>query len=89
MFAIEQARQDKTTKVSDKENEIYDTLVLAYEMVMRGYRFSNLSISRSAATEFRVDPDDDKAIIPPFCAVDSLGENVAKSIVAAREQKPF
>ncbi len=89
MFAIEQARQDKTQKVPDKENQIYDTLVLAYEMVMRGFHFSNISITRSAATEFRVDPDDDRAIIPPFSALDSLGDNVAKSIVAAREEKPF
>lgn len=89
MYGIQQTRQDKTQKVSDKELAIYDGLELALEMVMRGFHFSNLSISRSAATEFRVDPDDDKAIIPPFTSVDSLGANVAKSIVAAREEREF
>ncbi|MCF0246266.1 MAG: hypothetical protein HUJ55_05530, partial [Ileibacterium sp.] len=59
------------------------------EMSVRGFHFSNMSIHRSAATEFRVDPDDPKAIIPPFTALDSLGENVAKSIVKAREERDF
>lgn len=89
MAGIALARQDKTQKIADKELAIYDTLELALEMSMRGFHFSNISISRSAATEFRVDPEDDKAIIPPFTALDSLGESVAKSIVAAREDREF
>ena len=89
MYAITQAKNDKTQEVTDKELAIYDTLELAYEMVCRGYHFTKLDIRRSAATEFLPDPDDEKAIVPPFSAVDSLGENVAKSIVAAREQRDF
>mgnify|MGYP004442136079 FL=1 len=89
MYEIQKMRQDKFTKVSDKELAIYDTLELALEMSVRGFHFSNMSIHRSAATEFRVDPDDPKAIIPPFTALDSLGENVAKSIVKAREERDF
>ena len=67
----------------------YDTLELALEMVLRGYRFTNLSITRSAATEFRVDPDNPKMIIPPFTSLDGLGDNVGKSIVKAREERAF
>lgn len=89
MFEIETARQDKAQKVSDKELAIYDTLELANEMVMRGYHFSPMSVSRSDATEFIMDPDDEYGIIPPFTAVDALGANVARSIVRAREEKPF
>jgi DNA polymerase-3 subunit alpha (Gram-positive type) len=89
MKKISEARADKTRKVEAKELAIYDTLELAREMHMRGYHFARLSIYRSAANEFTIDPDDDKAIIPPFTAIDSLGENVAKSIVAAREESPF
>ena len=55
----------------------------------RGYRFSNIDIDKSLATEFRVLPDDLKTIIPPFTTVDGLGANVAKSIVEAREQGEF
>lgn len=89
MYEIEMERQDKTRKVEAKELAIYDTLELAYEMEMRGYHISPLSISRSAATEFILDPDDERSIIPPFTTVDALGENVAKSIVKAREEKEF
>ena len=66
MADIKHMKEDKTQKPSDKELAIYDTLELALEMVLRGFRFSNISINRSAATEFIVDPDDPKAIIPPF-----------------------
>lgn len=72
-----------------KDKAIYDTLELALEMVLRGYRFTNLSITRSAATEFRVDPTNPKRIIPPFTSLDGLGDNVGKSIVKAREERDF
>ena len=89
MTDIRRAREDKTQKVSDKELAIYDTLELALEMACRGYRFANVSINRSAANEFIMDPDDDKSIIPPFTSLDGLGDNVGKSIVKAREERPF
>ena len=89
MSDIKKAKEDKTQKIADKELAIYDTLELALEMNLRGYHFSNLSINRSAATEFRVDPRDDHAIIPPFTSLDGLGDNVARSIVKAREDHPF
>ena len=89
MSDIKRAREDKTQKVSDKENAIYDVLELALEMCLRGFHFSNVSITRSAATEFILDPDDDKAIIPPFTSLDGLGANVGNSVVAARNEKPF
>ena len=89
MSNIKRAREDKTQKVSDKENAIYDVLELALEMCLRGFHFSNVSINRSAANEFILDPDDNKAIIPPFTSLDGLGDNVGKSVVAAREDKPF
>lgn len=89
MFDIASARASKERKVEAKEISLYDTLELANEMYMRGYKFSPLSIERSDATEYRPDPDDEKAIIPPFTSVDSLGENVARSIVEARNERPF
>lgn len=89
MTDIRRAREDKEQKVSDKELAIYDTLELALEMSLRGFRFSNLSINRSAATEFIVDDQDPKCIIPPFTSLDGLGDNVGKSIVQARNERPF
>lgn len=87
--AKENYKIDKSKPVSNKDLALYDTLELAYEMLMRGFHFSRISITRSAADEFILDPDDDKAIIPPFTALDALGASVAKSIVAAREEREF
>lgn len=89
MNAIRAMRDNKTEKPSDKELAIYDTLELALEMTLRGYRFSRISLDRSAASEFIPDPDDEKAIIPPFTAVDGLGASVGRSVVAAREDRAF
>ncbi|WP_435052788.1 PolC-type DNA polymerase III, partial [Faecalibaculum rodentium] len=89
MNGIRAMRDNKTEKPSDKELAIYDTLELALEMVLRGYRFSRISMERSDATEFIPDPQDEKAIIPPFTSVDGLGANVGKSVVAARTERPF
>ena len=80
---------ERGVKPSKKDQDVYSTLELALEMVLRGYRFSNIDINRSAAAEFIVDPDDKNAIIPPFTSIDGLGESVAESIVRAREEAPF
>ena len=58
-------------------------------MMSRGYYFSPLNLNVSQASDFIVDPKNPKNLIPPFTIVDGLGENVAKSIVSARELKPF
>ena len=49
---------------------------------------SNVEIDlyRSQATEFLIDGD---TLIPPFVAMDGLGENVAKQLVHAREEGEF
>ena len=77
------------SSVSHKEAELLGSLEVAYEMLSRGYHFSRLQLSASLANEFTLDPKDPKALIPPFTIVDGLGENVAKSIVEAREVRPF
>ena len=82
---------DKEAKnsVTKKEYEILNTLEVVLEMMARGYRFSNISLELSLADEFIIDPNDDKALIPPFITVDGLGLNVAKSIIDAKTERPF
>ena len=58
-------------------------------MVSRGYRLTNIDINRSLATEFLVNPENNHEIIPPFKVLDGLGDNVAISIVNARNERPF
>ncbi len=78
--------QNQATK---KEKDLYDVLEICFEMVERGYHLSNIDINRSLAKEFLVNPDDHHEIIPPFKILDGLGDNVAESIVKARNERPF
>lgn len=75
--------------VSKKEIDTYNTLELALEMLLRGYRFGNIDLMRSQAKDFIPDPDDPNVILPPFASIDGLGENVAVTIVEARKKGAF
>ena len=61
-------------------------LEVSMEMYQRGYRFVNVDIQHSEARRFSIK---DGALLPPFLAIDSLGETVADAIVAEREERPF
>ncbi|WP_270320535.1 PolC-type DNA polymerase III [Streptococcus infantarius] len=76
----------KNNEASNVEIDLYTTLELVNEMLERGYKFGQLDLYRSDATEFIIDGD---TLIPPFVAMDGLGENVAKQIVKAREEGEF
>ena len=85
-----QARMNsRDNPLSKKERDIFDTLEVSYEMVSRGYKLTNIDLYKSKATEFLVNPDNNHEIIPPFKVLDGLGENVAESIIKAREEKEF
>lgn len=77
------------SSVTHKEEELVSSLEVVYEMMSRGYYFSPLQLNVSHATEFILDSKNPKNLIPPFTIVDGLGDNVAKSIVSAREKKAF
>ncbi|MEF9967564.1 MAG: PolC-type DNA polymerase III, partial [Longicatena sp.] len=75
--------------VTKKDKDIYNTLELALEMILRGFYFENINLNKSASNEFIVDPDNENRIIPPFTSIDGLGENVADTIVEARKKSVF
>ncbi len=91
MDEIHKKMQDPELKreVTPKDSALISTFESCLEMYARGYRFSNIDMDLSEATDFKVMPGDNKTIIPPFTTVDGLGENVAKSIVEARKKCPF
>ena len=74
---------------TNKEKALLNALEVCEEMYARGYRISNVDLYKSLANEFTADPDDNHIIIPPFTVIDGLGENVAKSVVEAREKGAF
>ncbi len=73
----------------NRMQRILGPLEVSLEMYLRGYRFSNIDIYKSLATEFLSDPEDEKTIIPPFTTIDGLGAAVGQSIVDARENGEF
>ena len=80
--------KSKIDKLSPKESAILDTLEVAIEMVQRGYKFENISLTKSDATKFVVDYEN-RALICPFIVIDGLGENAAQSIIEARKEHEF
>ena len=88
---IQQRLNDNAQKnsVTNKERELVTSLEVSLEMLLRGYRFSNLSVDNSHASIFIKDPSDPKALIPPFIVLEGLGENVGRSIMEARKIAPF
>lgn len=84
MRYIEERRRNN--EVTNVENDLYTTLEIVNEMWERGFKFGKLDLYRSDATEFIIDGD---TLIPPFVAMDGLGENVAKQVVRARSEGEF
>jgi DNA polymerase-3 subunit alpha (Gram-positive type) len=80
--------KNKSKDVTDKDKDLLTELHIALEMVLRGYRFRQIDIEKSQAVDFTVD-EDRESLYLPFIAIDSLGETVAKSIVDARNERPF
>ena len=80
--------RNKEDKLTPKEEEQYKTLQIALEMVERGYKFSNIDLYRSDATNFVVDHEN-KALIPPFITIDGLGENNAITVIEERAKHEF
>ncbi|KXT75425.1 PolC-type DNA polymerase III [Streptococcus sp. DD12] len=80
------ALKQKNNEASNVEKDLYTTLEIVNEMLERGFSFGQLDLYKSDATEFLIDGD---TLIPPFVALDGLGENVAKQLIRAREEGEF
>ncbi|MDR1473858.1 MAG: PolC-type DNA polymerase III [Lactobacillales bacterium] len=78
--------RDKGMDASNKEKGLMTVLEICNEMLERGMHFSKIDLYKSDAKNFIIDGD---TLIPPFKAMDSLGENVAKQIVEARSEGNF
>lgn len=85
---ILQNRLEKRDEMTNKEKDLITTLEAALEMTARGYRFAPISLSRSLATKFAVDHEQNM-IIPPFTTIDGLGGSAAMKLVQNREEAPY
>ena len=78
---------DKGMDASAKEKQLLTVLEIANECLERGFKIKMIDVTKSDSHDFLI--LDDHTILAPFRAVPGLGDNVAKQIVAAREEKPF
>ena len=74
------------SEATQKHEKSMVLLELVNEMYARGLKFAKLDIYKAHATKFLLTDD---GLMPPLCAVAGLGETVADTIVAAREDGEF
>ena len=73
-------------EITEKDKKFQIILELCLEMYQRGFSCERVSLMESDAENFRIV---DGRLIPPFCALQGLGQSVARNIVEAREEAPF
>src|SRR5699024_5689668 len=84
--AAMKAINDQGMDASAKDKNLLTVLELANEMLERGYEFKMIDLEKSDAADWIIEG---KTLIAPFRAAPGLGLNVAKQIVAARNDRPF
>ncbi|WP_136604741.1 PolC-type DNA polymerase III [Paenibacillus dokdonensis] len=78
--------EQKGFQATTKEKSMLSVLEMALEMTARGFSFKSIDLYRSEATRFIVDGD---SLIPPFSAMQGIGDNAARNIAAAREHGEY
>ncbi|EYE89347.1 DNA polymerase III subunit alpha [Fervidicella metallireducens AeB] len=71
---------------SQKEKGLLTVLEIAYEMYKRGIKLKTVDLYKSDSTKFLIT---ENGILPPFKALQGVGESAAKSIVEARREGMF
>ena len=81
--------ENKSHEITKKEGDILETLKIALEATARGIKFANINLQKSDAVKFIKSDIEENTLIPPFRAIDGLGDTVGKTIVQEREIKEF
>ena len=76
----------RSNDLTPKEEDMLGDMKLVQEMYARGFEFLPIDLFRSDAVQFQIV---DGKILPPFSAVDGLGEAAAQSIKEAAAEGPF
>ena len=79
--------QNKGYDATNKELGQAESLKIALEATARGMKFVNIDLYNSEAMVWKAISDTE--VLPPFTAIDGLGEAVAQNIVAEREKGEF
>lgn len=78
--------EGKGNEASTKEKNLLTILEVALEMYARGVRMLPVNLNYSHSTKFQIT---EKGLLPPFAALQGVGEAAAKSIEKAREEGAF
>ncbi len=70
--------------LTNKDNAVITSLESSLEMYHRGFNIKKIDIQKSQASTWIID-EDKKSLIPPFLAIDGLGDVKSKMIVEIRE----
>lgn len=81
--------ENKGFEITKKETDILEGLKVALEATARGIKFGNLDLNKSDAIKFVISDTEENTLIPPFRAIDGLGDTVGKSIVQERATRTF
>ena len=80
--------ENKGYEITKKEGDVLEALKIALEATARGIKFGNIDLNKSDAVKF-IKSDEENTLIPPFRAIDGLGDTVGKTICYERQQKEF
>ncbi|MFZ3172818.1 MAG: PolC-type DNA polymerase III [Carboxydocellales bacterium] len=76
----------KGNAASTKEKNLLTILEVALEMYMRGITMARVSLEKSHHSKFLIT---EEGVLPPFAALQGVGETAAKNISQAREDTYF
>ena len=80
--------ENKGYEITKKEGDVLEALKIALEATARGIKFGNIDLNKSDAVKF-IKSDKENTLIPPFRAIDGLGDTVGKTICHERETREF
>ena len=81
--------ENKGYEITKKEGDVLESLKIALEATARGIKFGNIDLDKSDALKFIKSDTLENTLIPPFRAIDGLGDTVGKTICEERSKKEF
>ena len=81
--------ENKGYEMTKKEGDVLESLKIALEATARGIKFANIDLNKSDALKFIKSDNLENTLIPPFRAIDGLGDTVGKTICQERSKREF